>query len=355
VKIIMMLITNLANAEMATIHGNANGNPDVGKRFPPIDWRGILFLIFFLCLKHFPLQAGTDVPPATAILSSLSCAEQQRIRLFFYNIFARHELGYTLFGDKPMSICWPDTLSPRFSKLDFTFKLYIDGTIPLSKALAAWNKIKNNTEKSNYSLIVCEENKYPSFTILINKKTFSEQFNKNKDLFKKYYKKNITADVIISNLENKQSYHSIFQEPLFRNDLLLGIMLGFGKHSAELFQRRVELMSEDIPPPFLQNKKIPSKGFLSIEEELRDIARRMQAQPKTFEWYTHTFPLFLRITTVTFAFDPDDPEAQALINKYKATHAQLTEIFDRGEWLDLVLEKLYSSEQTQPKKLDIDS
>jgi hypothetical protein len=337
---LMMLIINLANVEMATIHGNVNGNPNVKQEISSKKRRGFFFLLLYLCLITLPLQGEDKISSASTILSSLSSEEKQQIQTFFHNLFARHELGYTLFGDKPMSICWPDTLSPRFSKLDCTFKLYIDGTVPLFRALTVWKKIKQDVQGNNYSLIVCEENKYPSFTILINKKAFSEQFDKNKDLFKRFYSKNITVDAIIANLENKQHFSSVFKEPLFSNDVLLGIMLGFGRHSAELFQRRADLMSEDINPPFLHKIKLPSAGFCSVEDELQNITRRFQAKPKQFEWYTHAFPLFLRVTTVTFAFDPDDLEANRLIKKYKNQHAKLTDIFDRSNWLEVVLNKL---------------
>jgi hypothetical protein len=325
---------------MAIIHGSVKGNPNVKQKVPSRNWRRLFFLLLYLCLVLSPLQAEEKTSPASIILNSLSREEKQQIKTFFHNIIARHELGYTLFGDKPMSICWPDTLSPRFSKLDCTFKLYLDGTVPLFKALTVWKKIKQKVQGNNYSLIVCEENKYPSFTILINKKAFSEQFDKNKDLFKKYYSKGITADTIITNLESQHHYSSIFKEPLFCNDVLLGIMLGFGRHSAELFQRRADLMSENVNPPFLHKIKLPSEGFFLVEDELQNITRRFQAKPKQFEWYTHAFPLFLRVTTVTFAFDPDDLEASRLIKKYKDQHAKLTDIFDRNNWLEVVLNKL---------------
>ncbi len=303
----------------------------------------ILILLVVLVFTIFPLLNKKELYQAQKILNSLSIEERKQIEWLFRNLFVQNELGYTLFGDKPMSICWPNTLSPRFSNSNCTFKLYVEGTIPLYKALDVWKKIKQEIQTDNYSLIICEENQYPSFTILINKHAFVEQFNRNIDLFRRYYTKDITADAIIASLQQKND-KSILADRLFRNDILLGIMLGFGRHSAELFQRRLDLSSEDAEPPFLQHK-IPSKGFCSIAEELQYLTQHLQTQSKTCEWYTNTFPLLLRVTTVAFAFDPDDPEAQLLISKYKILHTKLTKIFDRSDWLEVVVTQLMSNQR----------
>jgi|GEM_PF-1841082 len=294
----------------------------------------IVFLLvnFSSCSQH-----SKNRQQITTLTQELSAKERKELTIFFHDLFAQNELGYSLFGDKPMSFCWPNTLSPRFSEKDYTFKVYVEGTVPLFKPLATWKNITQRLKIKNYLLIIEEQNKFPGFTVLINKKAFEATFNKNQDLFRRAYSEEITAKKIIDRLENDQD---IWKEPLFQNDMLLGIMLGFGKHSAELFQRRCALECGIFNPPFLLQPTIPNSGFLSLDEELKYLRDHLQIYSKKNEWYTNTCPCLLRVTTVPFAHDPDDSEAQALIKKYKKLHEKLVAIFDQDDWLETVITKL---------------
>src|ERR1700722_5592169 len=274
---------------------------------------GIVFLFFnsTSCSKASYNEHKNKQP--SSLIKHLSVKEHNNLALFFYNLFAQEELGYTFFGDKPMSFCFPNTHPPVFSKRDYLFKLYIEGTIQFANGLAAWDKLKELSDNSDYSLVIYEEKKYPIFAILINKPAFIKEVSTNIDAFKSVYGRSVDALWVLKNIEK----NVITQDELFSQHLLLGIMLGYGRHAAELFERRWNLEYGEFRPPLFQNQQTPRKDFFSLEEELQYLIQRLQAQPKTFEWYTNTFPPFLRVTTVAFAFDPDDPEAQALIKKYK--------------------------------------
>lgn len=326
-----MLTINQVNAHM-------DGKYNIHRKFVKLKQSLIasLGIVFLFNLVSCSNTIGKD-RKSSKFIDHLSTEECKELGIFFHNLFATEDFGYTLFGDKPMSFCLPNTYPPRFSKRKlYRYILYLDGTVPLVKGLAAWNKLKSIGISSNYSLIIYEEQKYPMFAVLINKNAFLEVLNKNIDIIHRIYGPLTTAASFLRDLEEKK----INPDDLFKHPVLLGIMLGYGRHSSELFDRRWYLSSDEVDPPYLQNQKKPSQGFTSAVEELNYITERLQTESKTFEWYTNTFPLFLRVTTVAFAFDPDDPEAQSLIKKYKALHAQLTDIFDRQDWLEIVLDKL---------------
>lgn len=260
---------------------------------------------------------------------NLSTQEKNDLRLFFQDLFVDNELGYTLFGDKPMSFCFPVTHAPYFSKKDCRIWIYHEGTLPLFRGLAVWKKICSKIKKENYLFIICEEKQYPNFVILINKKAFAKTFRKNIDLFKKYYGEKVTITELLNNLENNKNYNEISQTPLFYNDILLGIMLGYGRHNAELFQRRKELTESQ----FSLLPISPSKEFPSIEEEVKYLWEHLQVTRNTHDW-------LLRVIGVGFAADPDDLETQMLIKKYDLLHKELISIFDRQDWLEVILNKL---------------
>jgi hypothetical protein len=299
-------------------------------------WLVIVFLLHFVFCSNTALKNHKN-KEHSKVINCISTDEQKDLGLFFYNLFTEEDFGYTLFGDKPMSFCFPYNYPPGFSKRKFyRYIFYIEGTTPFFKGLAVWNKLKAMGTNDDYSLILYEEKKYPMFAILVNKHAFLDTVNKNIDVVKRIYGFSATAESFLRDIEEKK----IKPEELFEHHLLLGIILGYGRHSAELFQRRRDILSREINPPLLPNQKIPSMGFSSVEEELRYITERFLAKPKTFEWYTNTCQPFLRVTPVVFASDPDDPEALFLIKKYKAMHAKLISIFDKENWLEVILDKL---------------
>jgi hypothetical protein len=297
---------------------------------------GICFVFFIFTSPSITAHNDHNGTLSLSSVSHLSAKERRELTPFFHNLFAQEELSYTLFGDKPMSFCFPNTYPPVFSKRNYLFKLYIEGTIPFFHGLETWKKLRESSQNNEYSLILYEEKKYPTFAILINKQAFIKEVDKNIDAFKSVYGKAIDASWVLNKIEEKM----IDQDELFNQHLLLGIMLGYGRHSAELFQRRWNLIYGEFRPPLSQKPKDVNKGFTSANGELQYLTEVLQSKPKKFEWYINTFPLFLRVTTVAFAFDPDDPEAQTLIRKYKELHGKLISIFDRDDWLDVVLAKL---------------
>lgn len=298
-------------------------------------WLGVVFL-FHLASFANEVSVQCENNQDAKLVDQIPIEERKELEVFLQHLFARQELGYTLFGDKPVSFCFPHTYPPGLSKRKpYRYILYIEGTRPFVKGLAVWNQLKNRGVKDNYSLIIYEEESCPTFAIMINKSAFLDVVNKNIDVFQNVYGPLMTAESLLRDLEEKRSGI----EALCEHHVLLGIILGYGRHSAELFDRRWYLAFDEILPPFLYRQKTPNKGFASIAEELDYLTEHL-GRPITGEWYTNTFYPFLRVTTVAFASDPNDPEAQCLISKYKACHAELTTLFDRVDWLEVILDKL---------------
>ncbi len=302
--------------------------------------RIIFFSIFLISLFTSFFAKFKNNNPISTINYSLSPKEKKDLELFFYDLLANHELGYTLFGDKPMSFCVPNACRPHFSNSNFTYRIYLDSAKPLFRGLSVWKTLSSKIKKSNYSLIIFEEKSYPTFVILVNKKAFRNEFNKNIDLFQKYYGPQVTVESILCSLEEKRSdYNEVFDNSFLHVDVLLGIMLGFGRHNAELFQRREELAFPKFPfffPTPNGGYPTPKDGFLSTEAEIKHLWKHLQ--------FVHNKePLFFSVTPVCFVGDLDDSETHLLVKKYDALHKKLIAIFEKNDWLATVLNKLLAS------------
>lgn len=282
----------------------------------------VLFLILFI--PRIELQAQ--------VVDHLSVKEKNELKLFFHQIFADNPLGYTLFGDKPMSFCSLAGCGPCFSTETGRFWAYFDDVVPLFGGLCSWKKISSKI-RENYLLIIRETRQWPDYVILINKKEFNKQFEQNIDLFKKYYGDKVALESVLAGLANEEKCDGISNTPLFQSHLLLGIMLGFGRHNSLLFERREELLN----PKFSLIQTVPSNGFSSVEEEVVYLWQHLQRQSTTHDY-------LLRVSEVAFVGDPDDLENQALARKYETLHEKLIAMYDREDWLGVILNQLCSDD-----------
>lgn len=277
---------------------------------------GELFLVAGILL-FAPVASWANVS------KKLTREEQEDLKLLFHQLFAENELGYTLFGDKPMSFCFPDTCWLGVYKHDHIFEFSIHGNKPVAAGFRAWRKLQKQISTPNYSLILYEHSGHPIIAIFINKRAFRDAFNKNADIFRLKYPYGMTADEFLAALESKK----IPLEEFIYQHFFMGVMLGFGRHNAELFERRDELSKED-KRPFLRRAR-PVKASKEIEQ----IDARLQRLNKKDSLLYMVIPIY-------FAADFDHPETLILKKKYEAMHKKLTAIFKQDDWLDIVLEKM---------------
>jgi hypothetical protein len=129
---------------------------------------------------------------------------------------------------------------------------------------------------------------------------------------------------------------------------LLGILLGFGKENAQLFNRKVEITRFLFPrsshredncfPLFF--KPIPSSGFTSLEEELAAIEAKEGSiiEPESYpkqRWGLH-FPL-------SFLVDITKTDLVQLRAQFKREQKIATHAYRKGKFLEITLQKFLQS------------
>jgi hypothetical protein len=284
-----------------------------------------LFFCFFLWVHPVESRNVFSELPKT-----FSWEERNALKGFFYELFAANELGYTLFGDKPMSLCFPSTSAVSFSTKDRIFKIYKRGPCPVFSMLPAWEKVKRLANLGNYIFISHETNGFPESVFLINKHQFFCILNKNIDVLRKTYGYKVTPESFLADLINKK----IQLEHLLQQHLLLGILLGYGRHNAELFQRREDLFVGKKQVPFLSSQR-PSSRFSSVEKELETLDQKL------LPVYRKNIQLLL-VKPVSFVADLQHPETRQLAGHYGLLHKELTALFLSEDWFSSILEKMGS-------------
>lgn len=183
--------------------------------------------------------------------------EQKYLNVFFQMLVCHSEVGYVLFGQKP--VCWdefhfdilisPDTTNHRF-------------LTALTEGLDIWEK--HSPPHSN--IIITSSNHdhigKPNVHkfLVINRDLFLKTFNEHLTLFQSVLGPEITG---IKLFETLASGKLSFPEALKDNNILIGILLGYGAQNA-LYNSRMEEISDflyipDLPPFQKKVNLIPSK------------------------------------------------------------------------------------------------
>lgn len=283
----------------------------------------IICFLFVSLISRFYLIGNQNVGD---ILNVIPKDEKEALNKLFHNLFNRNNFSYTLFGDKPMSLAayltssFDDEGMPSDIELSFW------------NEWAVWKKYEKAFPMKHYLLIEGPTRGRSKEIYFINRKCFTEKVDEYCSLFQKAFGENITGSLLLKRIEENHKFLSF----LSNHQTLLGILLGYGKHNASLFDKRNQIS------PFVYKKEFPkipvkvptpSKNFSSLQEE--------------FNSYFSVLTLFgdpgyspLMIHSVHFVADHKHPETIALKEKYRRLRGEISAIYAKGNFLEITLSKL---------------
>src|SRR5262249_19654421 len=140
--------------------------------------------------------------------------------------------GYTLFGDKPVSIASYFKITPweNFIELGQCDEIFW-------KRWKIWEKYRDQFNIQNY-LLLKENSLKVDEILIINKRNFLDTVVNYLDVFETILKKKINPKEFLSEIEQCQVS---FYDSIQNNEMLLGILLGYGKHNSFLFYQRQKI------------------------------------------------------------------------------------------------------------------
>jgi hypothetical protein len=130
-------------------------------------------------------------------------------------------------------------------------------------------------------------------------------------------------------------------EILNRNEVLYGLLLGFGKENAAFFDKRCKLYDiVNAPLPVTENPyesyspkfPLPNASYNDLEHEYFSLEKRRLF----FGWNASLCP----IRSPQFIAIKDDSETAALEKKYRVLQHKLIKIYSEGDFLDTTLAQL---------------
>jgi hypothetical protein len=278
-------------------------------------------------------------------LQTIPFEDRCYLEVFFRALISEESGCYVLFGDKPAAMMTYEdrkplqlSLSSRgswigFSKRELGFKI--------------WKKYQHLFPFSSY-VIVNTRGLSPSSeaVFLIHRQRLLTTLNQNFKEFQKIFPEFKTPKCLLDTMIEDSS---ILHRVCFESDFLLGVILGFGKDNAALFQREREIENFLFPQRLFVSRHdietslttpVPLSGFGTLEEELTAVQAKgdgvFDPNDETLMNWTLHFPLgFLVDTTKT------DPKK--LCAQYKQQRIQATRAYDKGNFLETTLRELTST------------
>lgn len=263
-------------------------------------------------------------------LASKSFAGKDDLEAMFASLVKRDQFGYTLLGLKPVA------LSGYFIKEPWTNILL--GISPSGVFWSQWKQWKRFSTHFNFPNFIFLEEPFAScpeisFIFLIHKPSFKNAIIKHRGIFEGVLGSDLDENKILNALESRTT---TLQASLKYNEMLLGILLGFGEESSRLYAQRQEI-SGPVPVPFALREK-PSLGFQSVEEELQHIENQLVIREDVQEMLCDLQPL-------QFASPKDSLEAKQIRRLFQSHRLKVMEFFREKLYLDVSLHLLMNESQ----------
>jgi FKBP-type peptidyl-prolyl cis-trans isomerase len=301
--------------------------------------RLVTFLL--LCCSLFGGTPKEDVKTFTQTLSD----EQRTLLDRFLRTLVKSFSGYVLYGDKPMCIetcpLWQD--SDVWDGISEQESIY-------RKGMELWQDLKISLTDKEYFFTIFDVDYGCRHLVCIHREAFLQAVNENLSLFQYVLGPTLTAESLLQELiEAKDQFYNVLKA----DNVLLGILLGYGKQNALLVARKEYLSDafaidrkEDFPflakalrmhnhrLPKAQQKR-PSLGFASLAEESIALKKRTSISRRLKPFDTYKIP--------HFGCESNSEESKKLLMTYEQNRTKLIQSLEKDDFLEKTLLKLFTT------------
>lgn len=293
----------------------------------------------FLVLGVFLFNPFHSRSNVSKILSTLPKDDKEELEWLFRYLNFDAATSYVLFGNKPMGFALFYEIEPHFSKIldpyDFedSFTRLSQLNVRINRGWNSWKKHRHLFPSTNFLLIENRNSKCIRI-FMINKREFIKKVEENIDIFREFLGNHITPDAILNDCITS---NNVIDSTLKNNDYLLGILLGFGRHNAELFFRRKQIKNEKHLKEIslTQETLTPSRGFSTLEEEYNHINKILTSFAETNNFDFN--PLFMFLPG--FVADHGHAETQQLKSEYTRQYKKILKTYRNGDFLETTLKQ----------------
>lgn len=205
-------------------------------------WLCLPILVLVMVASHskgnlpFAPREGKSV---AEVLAAIPKKDRQRLEYFFREAIVMDGLGYVLFGDKPMAFGGYEKAPFPFAGMSALKSALSPRRIQSRNGVEAWRKYEKFFSTPRF-VFLYEDTPRDCTVYLVEKSAFVRAVEQHADIFKDVLRREVTGEELLAEAQNRP----LATDVLKNNHELLGILLGYGKTSARLFQQRTLLVDE---------------------------------------------------------------------------------------------------------------
>lgn len=305
-------------------------------------WRGrvlfcILLLVFGLLFsyqKQLPdSYVGKDV---SQILAAIPKGDRERLDFFFHDAIGWDAFGYVLLGEKPMALyVVPEAISP-FSSLDAFRHFIIPRRMKSVRGFETWKKYEKFFPTSRFILLYERDALNNLLVLLINKNAFIRKVEQHLEDFQTILHRDIKGEEILVEAQSRP----LLTHVLMNHQLLIGILLGYGRENACMFHQKCQLTTEEEKRDFFEKTGLNSAW---TAEEFEEFRKQFDSIGWIDTYITGAHIKDLNLMTLPgFAAILNSAETEELRNQYLETKKAIIEFYKDKDFLETTLKLLTS-------------
>lgn len=281
---------------------------------------GILLLIF-VCIELFEMQTveinfmGKN--RATQSMT-LPRKDKKRLEYFFRNTVLHNDYGYTLLGEKPVSLAVYQRFPSAFNWIHI-YSALLPQNIKMRLGWNTWKKYEHQFKLTHFMLWEEESPWIENGVVILlaNREILSKTYERFKDDFHR-----LGTYVDLSQVDS----NPLLKKQLKSHEALIGIILGYGRENAWLFHSSSQQQKRELPPLWEQEIK---EGLLN------------QFQGKTIAEQLG-YPQFIAHLT--------SDETKMLKEDYRQVREMILQTYEGKDFLETTLTCI---SQTFPENLEL--
>lgn len=264
-------------------------------------------------------------------LEKIPVEDQKALSLFFEGMIRLDVCGYTIFGDKPVSVTGYWTTSEATTDMYSKEILFKTGQI-------LWEKHKHLFPTPNFAITFVSNQDWRGVQV-INKKAFKKIVSQYLDEFRQILGHEITADSLLEKVTNSNNDIS---EVLNNDECLLGIVLGYGYKNACAYKQKNAIAGALKKHFGLADDKYVYGGMFpnnseNLPENIAKLLDEYNALDKKFTYSSDNPNMLELFPEVGFRADLDDPDTITLLKRYDQTKQKIKNAFLSDNFLKEVL------------------
>lgn len=241
---------------------------------------------------------------------SMPMKDKRSLEVFFRRYCFLEEWAYTLIGAKPVTF----SVEPE---MQFTLYGFAPRNLAILNGWIVWEKYKHYFQHSRFCIFSDQKPTLPreNYLILVDRSQFSQVVYENVNYFQSIlHLDSCNPDQLLEQANHRSFLYEVLQD----NDLLLGIILGYGRENARLFLE------------CSQGKNIvlePIWGLAAMNRMLDQWNR------KSYFEHWNLSDLFYP----SFVSDKESEETRALRDKYSNAREAIIQYYEGKDFLEATL------------------